>query len=253
MFKSFTGSVGVIIFCLFFSYTSYGSESDIFGLKKYEPKGYVGEGIFLKETFYHHNKWMTTVTHIVSEELDPQPGPDIGIFGQFNLIITDFSGKFKSEVLFDWKPGILQPAVRVKGRGIYQIVVCGHSRLGIMDQKGRPVWTFNNTNKFGTMASGYLNQDGEPEYYAVTTALSKLNERGHEIWRKGENDLLLDVDICRTVRKEPLVVTSNFDGLIQFRNFNGKVVREWISEPKTDYFTICHWLGRDHMRLSQSK
>ena len=215
------------------------------------PKaGVVAGGDFLSKSIFYHAQ-MTGITNIIQGELDSLPDLEIGILGQLKIHIVDpISGNIKSEVKFNWPSGVLRPVViDSDGAEHFKIMSRGPvSDVGLMDNFGNPLWIYKPSGVIiNTMDAGDLDRNGILEFYVATHGgLHQLNNLGEKRWAIG--GLVHDVEILNQNKDEtPLVVSVTFDNHIQFRNYEGKLIREFIPRMKINDIEFVEWAG--HMYI----
>jgi hypothetical protein len=245
--RPFSSPLGKMIFFLFifpFLSNCYGSNLGYNSFNSFKERIYTGKGMFKKTLFYYGSD-MSGITHLICEELDSELGPDIGIFTSETLRILDLDGNYKDNIQFRWRSGISEPAIRLKKEGGFEIIARGLSFLGVMDQKGRPMWAYN-PEGFGSMATGDLNQDNLPEYYVAASNLVQLNEKGEKTWEISKKRLSYNyVEVLESLNgKKPLLVVSDLGDAVQFLDYQGKVIREIISEQRLSDFQILFWMDQ---------
>jgi hypothetical protein len=242
----FSSHLGKMIFFLFifpFLSNCYGSNLSYNSFNSSKERIYTGEGT-LKKTFFYYGSDMSGITHLACEELDSELGPDIGIFTSMTLRILDLDGNYKDNIQFRWRSGVSEPAIRLKKEGGFEIIARRLSLVGVMDQKGRPIWAYK-PKGFGSMAIGDLNQDNLPEYYVADGDLVQLNEKGEKIWEIAKKGFYNDVEILESLNgKKPLLVTSKLNDTMQFLDYQGKIIREIISEQGLSDFQILFWMDQ---------
>lgn len=236
----------VTIFFLDFLSCSNNSIINISSERNFRKSNH--EGAFQKEIFYY-DKDMTDIRTIVLGELDEIKGTEIGIIDQLGMHILDENGKFKSEISFNWKNGVLDSDIITKKAGIFEIVVKDQSPYGLMDQNGNPIWSYNDNLSYN-MAFGDTNFDGMLDFYIASNSLIKIDHDGIEKWQSkpgifGNVEVLTDAD-----QKKGFIVTSNHDGMIQFWDHSGDVVNEWMPKEKIHQFKISHWFGKPYIITS---
>jgi hypothetical protein len=218
--------------------------------RKIDSKIIAGYESIEKQNFYY-NEWMTDITYIVSGELDSEDGPDVGVFDQFGMDIVDFDGKRKSSIFFNWEGAVLEPDIRMKKNGDFEFIVRYQAPFGLMDQRGEPIWVFNDELSY-KMAFGDTNKDDFPEYYIATTSLIQLDMQGKKIWQT-RDEIFNDVEVYNPDNSErSLVVTSNHAGIIQLRDYKGNIVDQWTPKEKIHNFKICRWLNSQYILTSHN-
>ncbi len=205
------------------------------------PKIICNELGLIKKVFYS-NKNMTFITNIICNDLDLEKGPDIGIFDQFNLFVTDLGGKLKSTTTFEWEIGVLDSDVFMESTGGYKIVIKDQNPVGVLNRDGKPVWKYDDPAAFH-MTFGDTDNDGLPEYYIASTSLVKLDEEGKIVWTT-KPAIYTAVSVCDGTKGGDDIITLNHARKIQFWNNHGYLNSEW--EPKNILgFDICKWLNKN--------
>lgn len=214
----------------------------------YPKTGVLKEEVLLsKKLFYEAS--MTDITRIKEVGLCPPSGSEIAIFGQLSMHIVDRLGTLKRKVKFEWKYGILSPDIIVKNCSHFDIIASGSFSAGILDQYGKAVWFYkpDDTFSINDAATGDLNRDGELEFYVATDeGLHQLNYAGEKIWEKGESAWRVKVlDLGKN--EMPLVVTRlSYKNLLQFRDYEGNLIREIKPEVKIRDLELCDWPSPGH-------
>lgn len=216
----------------------------LFGCSNPKPRIIKGEELFLKAVFYQSPS-MTWITNIVEEELDFQPGIDIGILDQFSIHIMDpISGILKDKIEFKKGIGIYSPAVINIKNGDFEIM--SRSRdMGLYNKHGDVIWGYKETDEecsYG-IGAGDIDRDVEYEFYLGTNkGIYRLNHKGEKIWKK--NGWVYDIQIFNPDRGEnPFVMTSCNDGYIRFRDANGALIKEIKPKIETKIYQLelCGW------------
>ena len=188
-----------------------------------------GGGVLKKTLFYRAD--ISKITHITQGPLDKKAGSDIGIcsFDVMHIVDPD-SGSLKSKIKFNWTSGVSRPEVIYTDReGYFIIMDRGISGdVGLMDHRGNPLWIYKPKPRVSlyNMDVGDLDKNGELEFYVATyKGLHQLSASGKKQWNKG--GWVYDVNIFDPGdNKAPLAVTHCQDGHIQFRNYEGDLIRE---------------------------
>ena len=187
----------------------------------------VGESSLSKALFYQAE--MTKINYITQGVLDIQPGTEIGICGFNSMHIVDpDSGSLKSKI--NWTSRVAGPEVIYTDKEGYFMIMGSSiaSDVGLMDYRGNPLWIYKPEPRVSlyNMDSGDLDKNGELEFYVATyKGLHQLNASGKKQWNKG--GWVYDVNIFDPGdNKVPLAVTHCQDGHVQFRNYEGDLIRE---------------------------
>lgn len=228
---------------LFFCNFSYSEKS--------EPEVIVINDFITKTLFYESSE-MTAIKNVMQGNLDLDSDIEIGILGQLSMHAIDpISGTRKFNIKFRWTSGILRPEVIYSNKDKhYKVMSGGHvSDVGLMNHLGEPIWIYKPASGvlINTMAAGDLDRNGELEFYVAThRGLHQLNVLGEKLWEKGS--WVFDVDVFdHRKAKIPLVVTICSDGQIQFRNYEGELVREVKPQIKINNIEFIEWPNPGHI------
>ncbi len=141
--------------------------------------------------------------------------------------------------------------IDIDNDGIYEIMEGGegYGKIGILDSKGKRIWEFKHDSNLhpNKMIVGDLNKDTIPEFYvADRSGLFQLNTKGQIVWKVG-NDSILDIDIISVNDLLPdIAVSIDHNNLIQFWDFQGKMLRKITPEVKIDRIVPILWSGAVH-------
>ena len=100
------------------------------------------------------------------------------------------------------------------------------------------------------MAAGDLNKDGELEFYVATwSGLDQLNSKGQKVWRMGDKVWnVVSLDFSKN--SVPLVVTVLDDEHMEFRNFEGKLVKRIKPDVTLEDLEPCDWPSAGNLLTS---
>lgn len=217
------------------------------------PRVRVVEGAdFLSKSLFYSAD-MKDITHIEEVDLCPPSKPDIVIFDICSMHVLDSESlSLKQKVTFK-DNCILEPSIHVKSCNDFEIIDHGggFDDVGVLDHDGKPVWLYQPPKtQIYDMASGDLNRDGELEFYVATwSGLDQLNNKGQKNWRIGEK--AWDVAVLDLGKGEmPLVVTRLDSGMLEFRDYNAKLIRNVKPQVRIYNLEICDWPSPMHFLTS---
>ncbi len=198
----------------------------------------IGENFLSKTLFYEAP--MTNITSIVIGNIDSHPDSDIGIFDQFGLyVINPESGALKSEIKFNITTGVIEPKIIYTDKdGHFEIMDKSDGRL--IDQTGNIIWTYKNPVIY-SMDAGVRNHDSAVEFFVATgIGLHGLKHDGEELWQK--NSGVYDVAVHNPDNGEkPFVITTKDGGHLQFRDFDGNILRDVKPQVKMHDIELINW------------
>ncbi|NCP04336.1 MAG: hypothetical protein COZ32_00840 [Nitrospirae bacterium CG_4_10_14_3_um_filter_53_41] len=218
------------------------------------PRVRVVEGAdFLSKSLFYSSAKMKRITHIEEVSLCPPSKPAIVIYDTCSMhVLESESLALKQEVSFE-NYSMLKPSLRVKSCNDFEIIDHGggFGDVGILDQYGKPIWRYHPPKtQIYDMAAGDLNKDGELEFYVATwSGLDQLNSKGQKVWRMGDKVWnVVSLDFSKN--SVPLVVTVLDDEHMEFRNFEGKLVKRIKPDVTLEDLEPCDWPSAGNLLTS---
>jgi len=189
-----------------------------------------GEGSLTKTLFYQDKVNLSKIADIIQVQMDELPGSEIGITSDGIMLIVDSeTGAFKSKLESQYLGNI--EAICTDKNGSFKILNYDSvSSVVLIDKNGKPLWFCKFPESKGIevygMDAGDIDQDGRMDFFVATySGLYKLNDEGKKMWQK--DGWVTDVKIFNTEKsKVSQIVTLSYNDHIQFRNNEGKIMRE---------------------------
>ncbi|MCX6338806.1 MAG: hypothetical protein NTX71_02660 [Candidatus Aureabacteria bacterium] len=198
------------------------------------------------------------VNKIQVVNFSPKTGNEIAILGSTRITMLScenyrISKNLSFAINFTTKksplgiPGINPELVDVDGDGTFEIMRGGggFSDVGLLDDKGNPLWIFqpnpgrHTTNK---LIYGDLNKDGAIEFYAADRkGLYQLDPKG-KVVKKISDTWISDINIVDDPHREKsLLVALTHRKEFQMFDFNGDLVRRFTPAYHFSHFDIVNW------------
>ncbi len=119
---------------------------------------------------------------------------------------------------------------------------CSEAR--VMNIAGRLIWRYGGFSGVDDMASGDINNDGNPEFavgFNGDGGIHLLNSQGKMLWKFSDGNVwhVEMADIYGNGQK--MIVHSNAGGYITVRDVNGKVVSKNKPKPYFSDFSLIRW------------
>jgi hypothetical protein len=208
-----------------------------------EPHIVTGSDLLSKD-IYVEGKGIGVVSDIVEGELDPAPGPELGVAGSSGAVFLDKSRQAKASVIFDSSGGRVE-FVDIDGDQVCEFMNRGDMLIGVslIDHQGSTLWTHGGKLHPKDMGSGDVDGDGTLEFAAgftgTTQAVHLLTDEGDRIWSKSAAGVACVALADTDGDGKDEIVHSNSGGQCTIRNSEGKPVKTLKMSMFFQRFSIC--------------
>jgi hypothetical protein len=205
----------------------------------------VGAGL-LRRGVYAQEPSLGSVTDIVAGELDPAPGPEIGVAGTGGALFLDDHAKRKAQVSFGGQASHVD-MIDVEGDGVCEFMDRGSWGVPacVMDHQGRVLWTYGGgVAAVDDMGAGDVNGDGKLEFavgFSGGDGVHLLDSGGHKLWQRPDSNAWHVELVDTNGDGKAEVVNSNARGEMTVRDAGGTTVAQGRPPAYFSHFSICRW------------
>jgi len=222
------------------------------------PGVLVGAGAVKQTTFYTDSR-LASISDIAFGELDPAPGPEIGIAGTGGAVFLDKSLKAKRSVTFASHPARVD-FIDLEGDGVCEYLNRSGRGLqaSVMKHDGSVRWTYGGHPGVDDACAGDINGDGALEFavgFNGNGGIHLLDDRGRKLWERSDGNVwhveMTDVNGDGA----PEIVHSNAAGQMTVRDASGAIVSQTQPGAPTatgagatatpsvyfSHFSLCPW------------
>jgi hypothetical protein len=207
----------------------------------------VGKG-FLKQDVFLSNPGLGKVTDIVWGELDPKPGPELGIAGTDGAVFAGKNAGVKSSVNYGGNFDRVS-IIDVEGDGVCEFINSGSwiSKAALVNHDGAVVWRYGGSSGVDDMAAGDVDADGIKEFavgFNGGGGVDLVGKDGKKRWNKSDGNVwhVEMVDTDHDGRDE--IVHSNAGGEITIRDSMGDIVLSARPGPYFSSFSLVRFPTR---------
>lgn len=206
-----------------------------------------GSGLLSKRVFLQSSK-LGTVTDLVYGELDPIPGPEIGVVGQQAALFVDVFAKVRRHITFTGADtsGTLVNICDTNNDGICEFMCRGSWRndAALFDHSGKVLWTYGGGFGVNDMACGDVIKGGRAEFVVGFNGgggLHLLDADGKKLWRKPGGNIW-QVNTCDVYEDGSTeIIHSDAGGNLTVRNNDGDIVKQGQPDTYCADFTTFKW------------
>lgn len=194
-------------------------------------------------------------------ELDPSPGPELGIVGQTGALFVDQGGNLKSSISFvqqvDERWGVKSPGgtarfgdiqiLDVDGDNICEFLVRNDSRKAeLIDHGGNTVWTYGKSVRNDSFLEDMAGGDtggGKVEYcaaYVGGKGLVLLDGSLIEKWEQPDVQARHIEFVDADGSGQRKILYSDFSRIV-LRNADGSIVSQGDTGRYIGNFSVLHW------------
>lgn len=221
------------------------------------PGVLIGKG-FLTQSVFFESGSVGKVTDIVWGELDPKPGPELGIAGTDGAVFVDKSASLRSSVSFGDNFDRVS-ITDVEEDGVCEFINRGSwiSKAALIDHKGRTVWRYGGRSGVDDMAAGDVDADGIKEFavgFNGGGGVDLVDRDGKKRWNKPDGNVwhVEMVDTDNDGRDE--IIHSNAGGQITVRDAGGNIIQQSSPGPYFSSFSLVRFptqTSRNYLLLAE--
>ncbi|MBM3122932.1 MAG: VCBS repeat-containing protein, partial [Chloroflexi bacterium] len=210
-----------------------------------EPGVLLGEGFLAKRSLVQDES-LGWITDIRAGELDPAPGPEIGIAGKRGALFLDDGGAVKAKVPFMARAGHVD-IIDVEGDGVCEFMNRGGSDgvASLIPHSGRITWIYGGEpGGVMDMAAGDVDGDGRPEFavgFGGGSGVHLLDADGARLWTRLDGNVwqvgMVDVE----GRGHPQILHSNARGRLLVRDAKGDLAIQSDPDVYVGSFSLSTW------------
>lgn len=213
----------------------------------------------MSKSLFLEDARLGTITDILQGELDPSPGPEIGIVGSRGALFVNENSDLKSLVMFSVRATHVD-IIDADSDGICEFINRGtwSCDASLIDHKGNTVWTYGGMPGVNDMSAGDLDGDGIPEFvvgFNGDGGVHLLDKNGKKKWRQPDGNVWHVEMVDTNGDGTPEIVHSNVAGEIIVRDGQGNIISKvgrWFRYFSD--FSLCKWPSkkdRQYVLLSE--